>query len=49
MVKIKQFIAGSCLSYVLESGKDALIIDAHVSLKDEYVNFLKKKNLLLWL
>jgi len=47
MIKVKQFIAGSCLSYVLETGKEALIIDAHISLKDEYVNFLKKRKLKL--
>ncbi len=47
MIKVKQFIAGSCLSYVLETEKEALIIDAHISLKDEYVIFLKKRKLKL--
>ena len=47
MIKVKQFIAGSCLSYVLETEKEALIIDAHISLKDEYVSFLKKRKLKL--
>ena len=47
MIKVKQFIAGSCLSYVLEAEKEALIIDAHISLKDEYMDFLKKRHLKL--
>jgi glyoxylase-like metal-dependent hydrolase (beta-lactamase superfamily II) len=47
MIKVKQYIAGSCLSYALESGKEALIIDPHISLKDEYVTFLTKRKLQL--
>ena len=47
MIKVKQFIAGSCSSYVLESEKEAIIIDAHISLKDGYMDFLKKRHLKL--
>jgi hypothetical protein len=33
---IKQFIAGSCYSYILNSKNEALIIDPHISLEEEY-------------
>ena len=42
ILKIKQFIAGSCYSYILSSKKEALIIDPHISLKDIYDNYIKK-------
>ncbi|MGQ3684068.1 MAG: MBL fold metallo-hydrolase [Candidatus Loosdrechtia sp.] len=44
---IKQFIAGSCYSYVLSSDKEAFIIDPHISLLDEYNDYLKKNKLTL--
>jgi len=46
-LKIKQFIAGSCYSYILSSQKEALIIDPHISLKDIYCDYLKKNALQL--
>ncbi|UCH12456.1 MAG: MBL fold metallo-hydrolase [Candidatus Omnitrophota bacterium] len=47
MIKVKQFFAGSCLSYVLEAEQEALIIDPHISLKNDYVNFIRKRKLKL--
>jgi glyoxylase-like metal-dependent hydrolase (beta-lactamase superfamily II)/rhodanese-related sulfurtransferase len=43
----KQFIAGSCYSYIIGSQKEALAIDPHISLLDEYSEYLKKNNLRL--
>ena len=43
--KIKQFAAGSCFSYILSSGKEALIIDPHISLLEEYSGYLGKEKL----
>jgi len=42
---LKQFIAGSCYSYILGSQREALIIDPHISLLEGYVNYLEKNNL----
>lgn len=39
---LKQFNAGSCYSYILSSQDEALIIDPHISLLEEYANYLKK-------
>jgi glyoxylase-like metal-dependent hydrolase (beta-lactamase superfamily II)/rhodanese-related sulfurtransferase len=44
---IKQFIAGSCYSYVLSSKNEALIIDPHISLVETYKKYLTKNNLTL--
>lgn len=44
---VKQFIAGSCLSYILSSKQEALVIDPHISLLDEYSEYLKKNKLTL--
>ena len=44
-LKIKQFAAGSCYSYILSSGDEALVIDPHISLEEEYGNYLKKNRL----
>lgn len=44
---LRQFIAGSCYSYVLSSKNEAIIIDPHISLSDEYSEYLKKNNLML--
>lgn len=44
---LKQFAAGSCYSYILGSGEEALIIDPHISLQGEYEGYLKKKRLTL--
>jgi len=41
--ELKQFIAGSCYSYLLSSQNEALIIDPHIGLLDEYTAYLKKK------
>ena len=46
-LKVKQFSAGSCYSYILTSQNQALIIDPHISLFGEYSNYLKKKKLSL--
>ncbi|MCM8760940.1 MAG: MBL fold metallo-hydrolase [Candidatus Omnitrophica bacterium] len=45
VIIVKQFKAGSCYSYILSSAKEAVIIDPHISLKDSYINYLKKKGL----
>ena len=44
---IKQFIAGSCYSYILSSASEALIIDPHISLPQEYKKYLTKNKLTL--
>jgi len=44
---LKQFIAGSCYSYILSSKQEALVIDPHISLLDEYSEYLKRKRLTL--
>jgi len=44
---VKQFIAGSCNSYILSSQAEALIIDPHISLRREYKNFLSSHHLVL--
>lgn len=44
---LKQFIAGSCYSYILSSKQEALVIDPHISLLDEYSAYLKKNGLTL--
>lgn len=42
---MKQFIAGSCYSYVLGSKNEAMVIDPHISLLEEYEGYFKKKGL----
>ncbi len=42
---IKQFVAGSCYSYILSSRDEALIIDSHISMQEEYAGYLKEKGL----
>jgi glyoxylase-like metal-dependent hydrolase (beta-lactamase superfamily II)/rhodanese-related sulfurtransferase len=44
---VKQFIAGSCYSYILNSNNEALIVDPHISLIEEYKKYLTKNNLAL--
>ena len=44
---IKQFIAGSCYSYIISSENEALIIDPHISLPEEYKKYLTKNKLTL--
>lgn len=44
---VKQFTAGSCYSYILSAGSDALIIDPHISLPAEYDAYLAAKKLAL--
>ncbi len=46
-LEFKQFAAGSCYSYILTSGAEALIIDPHISLLEEYAGYLAKKSLSL--
>lgn len=43
----KQFAAGSCHSYIISSKNETIIIDPHISLLDEYSEYLKKNNLTL--
>ena len=44
---LKQFAAGSCYSYILDSLGEAMIIDPHISLLSEYSKYLEKKQLKL--
>lgn len=44
---VKQFAAGSCYSYILNSQNEALVVDPHISLQEEYLGYLKKKRLKL--
>ncbi len=44
---MKQFKAGSCYSYIIESQGEALIIDPHISLRKEYADYIKKRSLRL--
>lgn len=44
---LKQFIAGSCYSYILSSKQEAMVIDPHISLLGEYSEYLKKNKLAL--
>jgi len=44
---VKQFIAGSCYSYILNSQAEALIIDPHISLRQEYKKYLNNNHLTL--
>jgi glyoxylase-like metal-dependent hydrolase (beta-lactamase superfamily II)/rhodanese-related sulfurtransferase len=43
----KQFIAGSCNSYIIGSDDQALVIDPHISLVDDYKKYLSKNGLTL--
>lgn len=45
--KSKQLVAGSCYSYILSSNSEALIIDPHISLLEEYTKYLDKNKLKL--
>ncbi|MDD5128959.1 MAG: MBL fold metallo-hydrolase, partial [Candidatus Omnitrophica bacterium] len=42
---VKQFISGSCYSYILNARTAALIIDPHISLRQVYGKYLDKKHL----
>lgn len=44
---MKQFKAGSCYSYVLYSQGEAIIIDPHISLLEDYGGYIKKNRLSL--
>ena len=44
---IKQFIAGSCYSYIMSADNEALIIDPHISLPEGYRKYLTKNKLTL--
>ena len=44
---MKQFTAGSCYSYILSSSGEALVIDPHISLLNDYRQYLRKHNLSL--
>ncbi len=43
----KQFAAGSCYSYILSSQGEAVVIDPHISLREDYARYLEKKRLKL--
>ncbi len=43
----KQFAAGSCYSYIITSNSEAVIIDPHISLFEEYSRYLTKGKLAL--
>ncbi|HPQ81869.1 MAG TPA: MBL fold metallo-hydrolase, partial [bacterium] len=45
--RIKRFAAGSCCSYVLSSGGEAIVVDPHISLLEEYEVYLGRKKLSL--
>jgi len=44
---IRQFIAGSCYSYIMSADNEALIIDPHISMPEEYKKYLTKNKLTL--
>ena len=44
---IQQFAAGSCYSYIVSSEGEAVVVDPHISLFDEYAAYLKKRGLTL--
>lgn len=46
-METKQFMAGSCYSYILSSGGEALIVDPHISIEEDYINYLTKRRLIL--
>lgn len=46
-IRLKQFAAGSCYSYLLSSKGEALVIDPHISLLEEYQRYLERKKLSL--
>jgi sulfur dioxygenase len=41
------FTAGYCYSYLIADGNEALIVDPHITLVDEYNETLRKENLTL--
>lgn len=45
--KVKQFVAGSCYSYIISSGEEAVVIDPHISLGKEYSTYIEKNRLKL--
>jgi len=44
---LKQFIAGNCYSYIISSQNEAVVIDPHISLSEEYSKYLEKNKLRL--
>ena len=44
---LNQFIAGSCYSYILSSNSEAIAVDSHISLLEEYTKYLDKNKLIL--
>ncbi|MFH1441277.1 MAG: MBL fold metallo-hydrolase [Candidatus Omnitrophota bacterium] len=42
---LKQFAAGSCYSYLLSSDSQAMVIDPHISLLEEYTDYINKNRL----
>lgn len=44
---VRQFIAGSCYSYIISSESEAFIIDPHISLLEDYTKYLNKNRLSL--
>lgn len=45
--RVEQFTAGSCYSYILTSEGEALLVDPHISLKEEYYDHMEKNSLSL--
>jgi glyoxylase-like metal-dependent hydrolase (beta-lactamase superfamily II) len=43
--EFKQFIAGSCYSYILHFQGQAMVIDPHISLQGHYKDYLSKQKL----
>lgn len=44
---VRQFAAGSCYSYIVSAEGEALVVDPHISLAEEYGLYLQKKKLKL--
>lgn len=44
---MKQFVAGSCYSYIIDSQGEAIVIDPHISLLGAYKEYLAKNRLTL--
>ncbi len=42
---VQQFASGSCYSYILSSEGEAILVDPHISIKEEYLMHLEKNSL----
>lgn len=43
--QVKQFAAGSCFSYIVSAGGEAVVIDPHISLLADYSRYLEESRL----